>query len=262
VLKGKTNLIVTKERKTMSHLSIVKKPENFTNAFFTDVQNRSLDESHKGVISVFLYYIWRGLFNSTTKLIKGGTNPDLVLTCISTYKAFLPLIHLIRMGYTGDALILLRSLMERIALLGYLNEHPNLLGKYKEGKLKLPTEALNWAKESNSPNWMRLYSQLTNLAHQEQAGLAGSIFDENSIGDAIRYMLPSSKHPPSLTDETLAILWFGITATDSIAENVLSVKDFSAYSKDGDIKKHVSKDDLQNFEIFLAKIIVKHQKGK
>ncbi|MCK7480743.1 MAG: hypothetical protein M0C28_28645 [Candidatus Moduliflexus flocculans] len=39
--------------------------------------------------------------------------------------------------------------MERIALLGYLaNENQSLMGKYKEGKLKLPDEALKWAKES------------------------------------------------------------------------------------------------------------------
>ena len=245
----------------MSHLSIVKKPENFRNAFFTDVQNRSLDKSYKGIISVLLYYIWRGLYYSVTKVIKGDGNSDVVLTCISTYKAFLPLIHLTRMGYTGDALILLRSLMERIALLGYLNEHPTALGKYKAGKLKLPDEALNWAKQSNLPNWMRLYSILSNLAHQQQEGVAGSIFDENGIGDAIRYMLPSSKPTPSLTDETLALLWFGITATDSIAESVLSLTDFPIYSKDEDIRKHVSKDDLQNFEIFLAKIAIKYQKG-
>ena len=245
----------------MSHLSIVKKPENFRNAFFIDVQNRSLDESYTGVICVLLYYIWRGLYYSVTKVIKGDRNPDLVLTCISTYKAFLPLIHLTRMGYTGDTLILLRSLMERIALLGYLNEHPNTLGKYKAGKLNLPDEALNWAKQSNLPNWMRLYSLLSSLAHQQRVGVAGSIFDENSIGDAIRYMLPSSKPTPSLTDETLALLWFGITATDSIAESVLSTMDFQVYSKDEDIRKHVSKDELQNFEVFLARIAIKYQKG-
>lgn len=245
----------------MSQLSIVRKPENFRDAFFTNVQNRSLDEPYNGVISVLLYYIWRGLFNSVATVTKGEGNPDIVLTCISTYKAFLPLIHLTRMGYTGDTLILLRSLMERIALLGYLNENPDVFGKYKAGKLKLPDEALNWAKQRNLPNWMRLYSLLSNLAHQRQEGVAGSIFDENSIGDAIRYMLPSSKPTPSLTDETLALLWFGITATDSIAENVLFVKDFPVYSKDEDIKKHVGKNDLQSFEIFLARINTKYQKG-
>jgi hypothetical protein len=165
------------------------------------------------------------------------------------------------MGYTGDTLTLLRSLMERIALLGYLNEHSDILGKYKAGKVKLPDEALNWAKQSKLPNWMRLYSLLSNLAHQRQEGVAGGIFDENSIGEAIRYMLPSSKPTPSLTDETLALLWFGITATDSIAENVLLVKDFPVYSKDEDIKKHVGKNDLQSFEIFLARINTKYQKG-
>src|SRR5574342_279333 len=101
----------------MSHLSIIKNPRNFRETFFTDVQDHPVYESHKGIIEVLLYYIWRGLYNLITRVIKGEGQPDLVLICISTYKAFLPLIHLIRMGYTGDAFTLMRSLMERIALL-------------------------------------------------------------------------------------------------------------------------------------------------
>jgi hypothetical protein len=238
----------------MSHLSIVKNPKNFREAFFTEVQNHPVNASHKGVIAVLLYYIWRGLFNSVTTVIKGEGKPDLVLTCISTYKAFLPLIHLIRMGYTGDTFTLMRSLMERIALLGYLNENQSLIGKYKEGKLKLPDVALKWAKEKSLPNWVQLYSLLTNIAHQRKEGVAGSIFDENSIGDAIRYMLPSSKPTPSAKDEALELLWFGIMATDPIAEVVLSSKNFPKYPNDEELKKFVEKDDLLNFEIFIRNL--------
>lgn len=246
----------------MSHLSIVKNPKNFMEAFFTDVQNRPVGESHKGIINILLYYVWRGLYNSVTKVIKGEGKPDIVLLCISTYKAFLPLIHLIRMGYTGDTFTLMRSLMERIALLGCLNENQSLIGKYKEGKLKLPDAAIKWAKEKSLPNWMQLYSLLTNVAHQRKEGVAGSIFDENSIGEAIRYMLPSSKPTPSLTNETLALLWFGIMATDPIAAVVLSSENFTSYPNDSEISKHVEKDDLKNFEEFLRNFIKKHTKSQ
>lgn len=243
----------------MSHLSIVKNPKNFRDAFFTEVQDRPVNASHKGIINILLCYIWRGLNNCVTRVIKGEGKPDLVLICISTYKAFLPLIHLIRMGYTGDTFTLMRSLMERIALLGYLNENQSLIGKYKEGKLKLPDVAIKWAKEKSLPNWVQLYSLLTNIAHQRKEGVAGSIFDENSIGDAIRYMLPSSKPTPSLADETLVLLWFGITATDLIAEVVLSSQDFPKYPNDEKLKKSVEKDDLQNFEVFIKNFVKKHQ---
>ena len=244
----------------MSHLSIVKSPKNFKEAFFTDVQNRPISTTHKGIINILLYYIWRGLYNSVTKIIKGEGKPDIVLMCISTYKAFLPLIHLTRMGFTGDALILIRSLMERIALLGYLNDNPSLIEKYKKGKLKLPDEAMKWAKGKSLPNWMILYSNLSNLAHQRQEGVAGSIFDENSIGDAIRYMLPSSKPNPSLTDETLALLWFGIMATDPIAAAVLSSENFPGYHNDHNLSKLVEKDDRINFEVFLRNFVSKYSK--
>jgi hypothetical protein len=244
---------------TMSHLSIVKNPKNFRDAFFTEVQDRPINASYKGMINVLLYYIWRGLYNSVTRVIKGEGKPDLVLICISTYKAFLPLIHLIRMDYTGDAFTLMRSLMERIALLGYLNENQPLIGKYKEGNLKLPDVAIKWAKEKSLPNWIQLYSLLSNLAHQRKEGIAGSIFDENSIGDAIRYMLPSSKPKPSSTDEALVLLWFGIMATDPIAEVVLSSQDFPKYPNDEKLKNFVEKDDLQNFEAFLRNFVNKYQ---
>jgi len=242
----------------MSHLSIVKNPKKFREAFFTEVQNRPIDASHKGIINVLLYYIWRGIFNSATKVMQGEGKPDLALICVSTYKAFLPLIHLIRMGYTGDTFTLMRSLMERIALLGYLNENQSLIGKYKDGKLKLPDVAIKWAKENSLPNWVQLYSILTNVAHQRKEGVAGSLFDENSIGDAVRYMLPSSKPAPSLTDETLALLWFGIMATDPISEVVLSSQDFPKYPNDENLKKFVEKDDLNSYETFMKNFVTKY----
>jgi hypothetical protein len=234
----------------MSNLSIVKSPRNFRDAFLDSSPGDQLTKEQKGTVNVLLYYVWRGLYNSVTRVIKGEGKPDLVLICITTYKSFLPLIQLIRLGYTGDVFSLMRSQMERIALMGYLNENQDLLGKYKEGKLKLPDEATKW---------VRLYSLLSNIAHQRQEGIGGSIFDENKIGDAIRYMLPSSKPKRSLINEALTLVLFGIMATDPIAASILSSQDFPQYKNDGKIKESVDAEDLMSFTYFLQSFVEKYQ---
>lgn len=243
----------------MSNLSIVKNPKNFRDAFLDLSSGSQLTKEQIGTINVLLYYVWRGLYNSVTRVIKSEGKPDLVLICIATYKSFLPLIQLIRLGYTGDLFSLMRSQMERIALMGYLNENQNLLGKYKEGKLKLPDEAIKWAKDNSLPNWVRLYSLLSNIAHQRQEGIGGSIFDENKIGDAIRYMLPSSKPKPSLTNEALTLVLFGVIATDPIAASILSSQDFPQHQNDEKIKESVDTEDLMNFTYFLQNFVAKYQ---
>ncbi len=243
----------------MSNLSIVKNPKKFRDAFLNPSLGDQLSKEQKGTINVLLYYVWRGLYNSVTRVIKGEGKPDLVLICIATYKSFLPLIQLIRLGYTGDVFSLMRSQMERIALMGYINENQNLIGKYKEGKLKLPDEATKWAKDNSLSNWARLYSLLSNIAHQRQEGIGGSIFDENKIGDAIRYMLPSSKPKPSLTNEALTLVLFGITATDPIAASILSSQDFSEYQNDEKMKENVETEDLMSFLSFLQNFVAKYQ---
>ncbi len=243
----------------MSNLSIVKNPKNFRDAFLDSSPIDQLTKEQKGAVNVLLYYVWRGLYNSVTRVIKSEGKPDLVLICIATYKSFLPLIQLIRLGYTGDFFSLMRSQMERIALMGYLNENQNLLGKYKEGKLKLPDEAIKWAKDNSLPNWVRLYSLLSNIAHQRQEGIGGSIFDENKIGDAIRYMLPSSKPKPSLTNEALTLVLFGVIATDPIAASILSSQDFPQHQNDEKIKESVDTEDLMSFTYFLQSFVAKYQ---
>jgi hypothetical protein len=243
----------------MSNLSIVKSQKIFRDAFLDPSLGDQLTKEQKGAVNVLLYYVWRGLYNSVTRVIKGEGKPDLVLICIATYKSFLPLIQLIRLGYAGDAFSLMRSQMERIALMGYLNENQNLLGKYKEGKLKLPDEAIKWAKDNSLPNWVRLYSLLSNIAHQRQEGIGGSIFDENKIGDAIRYMLPSSKPKPSLTNEALTLVLFGVIATDPIAASILSSQDFPQHQNDEKIKESVDTEDLISFTYFLQNFVAKYQ---
>lgn len=80
--------------------------------------------------------------------MKGEGNTDLNLLCLSTYKAFLPILQLIRMGYASDAFVLMRTLMERIAILGYLSENPDLIDEFKKGKSHFQKKAMMRTKQT------------------------------------------------------------------------------------------------------------------
>jgi hypothetical protein len=156
----------------MSHLSIVKNPLEFRETFLASINVARADESYIGIIRIFLYYIWRGAFKATTEILQGRAQPELSLICLSCYKAVLPIIQLIRLGYAGDALMLHRALMERIAILDYLNDNPELIQKYKNGKADLNKDAMPWAKKHAPQNWMRLYGYLSNVAHSKKEGVS------------------------------------------------------------------------------------------
>jgi hypothetical protein len=235
----------------MSYLSVVKNPKNFGKAFFNEVQNQPVSASHQGIFNVLLYYIWRGSFDSATKAMKFEGDIDLLRLCLSTYKAFLPVLQLIRMGYAADAFVLMRTLMERIAILGYLSENQDLLDEFKRGKSHFQKKAMMWAKTNSLPNWMKLHSFLTNIAHSKLEGAAGHIYDENIIGQSFRYLIPLSNKQVSVTDEVLALVWYAITAVTPYAEKALSISEYSIYPNDRSISKYVEKADLTNFENFI-----------
>lgn len=235
----------------MSYLSIVKNPKNFSKTFFNEVQNQQVSDSHRGTFSVVLYYVWRGSLEAGAKAMKGEGNTDLNLLCLSTYKAFLPILQLVRMGYATDAFVLMRTLMERIAILGCLSENPDLINEFKKGKSHFQKKAMMWAKTNSLPNWMKLHSFLTNIAHSKLEGAAGHIFDENIIGESFRYLLPSSKKPESFADEVLALVWYAVMAVNPIAEKMLLSNEFNLYPNDKIINRHVEKSDLSSFESFV-----------
>lgn len=246
----------------MSYLSIVKNSRNFTKAFFEDVQSQPVSDSYRGIYNVLLYYAWRGAFHAATRVLKSEGQVDLVLLCLSTYKAYLPILQLTRMGYTTDACVLMRTLIERIAIFGYLNANPTLIDKYKTGKSNFQKEAMVWAKANSLPNWMKIHSMLTNISHSKPVGAAGHIFDENIIGESFRYLLPASKNPTSLTGEILALTWYANTAVTPFAEKVLAEKEFSIYPNDTSIKKHVEKEDLISFDSFIRALAIRYNKSK
>ena len=246
----------------MSYLSVVKNPKNFSKAFFDEVQNQLIKDSHQGIFNVLLYYIWRGSFDSATKAMKFEGDVDLLRLCLSTYKAFLPILQLIRMGYATDAFVLMRTLMERIAILGYLSENPDLIDEFKSGKSHFQKKAMMWAKTNSLPNWMKLHSFLTNIAHSKLEGAAGHIYDENIIGESFRYLIPFPNKQVSLTDEVLALSWYAIMAVTPYAEKMLSINEYSIYPNDKSINKHVEKEDLISFENFIHTLANQYKQTK
>ncbi len=241
-----------------SHLSIVKNPLKFRATFLNSVNIGPSDESYISIIHIFLYYVWRGAYKATTEILQGRAQPELSLICLSCYKAFLPIIQLIRLGYSGDALILLRALMERIAILDYLNENPELIQKYKNGKTDLNKDAMPWAKKHAPHNWMHLYSYLSNIAHSKREGIASHIFEENAIGEAFLYMLPHTKENEGMTEESLALICYAIGAIDPIAAKVLKLSEFHFFPVDVSISEYATKKDLLNFQRFLSEMISKY----
>lgn len=242
----------------MSHLSVVKNPIKFREAFLISVTESSIDKRYIGVIRTLLYYVWRGAFNATGEIIQGRGQPELSLICLSTYKAFLPIIQVLRLGYSGDALVLLRALMERIAILGYLNENQNLIKKYNEGKTNLNKDAMPWAKTYGPDHWMLLYGYLSNIVHSRNVGVASHIFEENPIGDAFLNMLPHSKPNKGSADFVLLMIWYAIGAIDPITQKVLHLDEFQVFPNDTTVEKYVSKDDLLIYKKFLAEMTVKY----
>src|SRR5574341_573277 len=242
----------------MSHLSIVKNPIEFRETFLASVKGSYTDKKHIEIIRVLLYYVWRGAFRATGEILQGRGQPELNLICLSIYKAILPVIQLLRLGYSGDALTLLRALMERIAILGYLNENPNLIRKFKSGKADLNKEAMQWDKKHAPKNWMRLYGYLSNIAHSKKEGTASHVFEENAIGEAFLYMLPHSKPNEGMADLVLLMICYTLGAIDPITLKVLNLNDFQAFPNDESIDKYVSKSDLLRLKNFLSQMIIKY----
>lgn len=76
----------------MPNLGIVTNPKIFQAAFLDQRPNKDLDEEYGSLIRVLLYYVWRGAFTSRAAVIDRQVQDSLGLLCLSTYKAFLPII--------------------------------------------------------------------------------------------------------------------------------------------------------------------------
>lgn len=242
----------------MSHLSIIKSPEKFRESFLSCQPNSQIDSEFGSVIRVLLFFVWRGSFNAGTSILQAKVQPDLGFLCLSTYKIFLPIIQLIRLGYFGDSGILLRTSMEQIAITGYLNKNRELLQKYRDGKSHFQKDAMKWAKSYAPQNWMHLHTYLSNVAHSRPEGVASHIFERNEIGEAFRYILPSSKKPSDLTEVFLGLTFYALAALDPIASEILECEEFKEVIKNCGSIKGLNVSDWQDFRIFLQMMVEKY----
>ncbi len=147
----------------------------FRESFLSETSPTMVDRDYGAVLRVILFYIWRGCSFSRKAGLTGKTDPSASLISLSAYEATLGIIQLIRIGYHADAIVLIRALLERIAIVGWLGENRPLLSRYFSGELKPYKEAFTWAKKKPLPNWVSLYSTFSDVAHSRIVGPAGHI---------------------------------------------------------------------------------------
>ena len=235
---------------------IINDPVAFRETFLKQVMPSRFDVMYLAILKVVLYSIWRGCVESISALKRNVVQPDLGLLCLSTYKAFLPILQCLRLGHQSDAVILARSLMERIAIVGYLNEYPEKIERYTRSKNDVTERAMIWAKSNGPENWMRLYSAASSVTHSKLVGVAGHIYADNSIGDAIRDALNPPLESQLLYDEIIGIILYALIAIDPIAVKLLKKKQSLILPTDYHTIKAVDVEDVREFQKFMNALVV------
>lgn len=188
--------------------------------------------------------------------LTGKTDAQASLIAKSAYEAPLAIIQLLRMGYEADAATLLRALMERIAIIGYLGENRHLITQYFKGELSPYKEALSWAKKKSLPNWMTIYGHLSGVVHSKITGPAGHINNRTNIGNAFR--LATKKYPSgtkSSIDEYLGLTVYSLCALDPLALELIQNSEVKPFPNDPDLIQHVGINDAKEFLGFLKKFL-------
>lgn len=237
----------------MANLGIVTNPLEFIKQVVEDTPNSELPEIFKPVVRIYLYYIWRGAFESRRKFLQNQIQSDLGLLCMASYKSLVAPIQLIRLGYSSDALILLRSSIERIALLGYLESNSNQIEKYNKGKTlyRVANEWAKheWEKDATTAKWNRLYGQMSKVSHSNIEGTAGHVVaDQNAIGHAFRlYMKPEEeKDNASFFEAGFIGLFFAIRVADLTAKTLFRDENFRPIPEDRDCLTYLPRADLDH----------------
>jgi hypothetical protein len=241
----------------MTNLNLVTNPIDFSNQVLSDSPNSEIPKIYQPVIRYYLYYIWRGAFEARKRVVQKTINSDLGFLCMASYKGFIPAIHLIRLGYLGDVMILLRATVERIALLGYLENNPEQIEKYNRGKtLYKKANAwakIEWEKDQTTKVWNKLYGQMSKVAHSNIEGTAGHIAaDNNAIGKAFReFIKPKDSEEIDFYEAALIGLLFALRIADQIASKMFDDKEFVPVLEDKDCLKYLSLQDIKHSaEIF------------
>ncbi len=211
----------------------------FKEAFWRQVSGSRADETHGYLLRVLLYFVWRMLTLTHVSVKHTPSVPELELLCLSTYKALIPLMQLIRLGYSGAALVVQRAVMEQINTLGYLQANPEALPRFTNGK-DLNKKPFEWAKEFLFPDnseqrqgWVRLYSEISKIAHIYLAGAAAPLMDNTAIGAAYRGGVFSEGLELDAKTTWLAeLVCFDLTALDPIALKVLGATELSPFPAD------------------------------
>ena len=236
-------------------------PIAFRKSFLAEATSTKVDNEYGAVLNVLLYYLWRGCALSREAGLTGKTDPKASLIAQSAYEATLAVIQLLRVGYEADAATLLRALMERIAIVGYLGENRHLIARYFKGELSAYKEPLSWAKKKSLPNWMILHSALSGVVHSNVVGPAGHINNRTIIGNTFR--LATKKYPSDAKgsiDEILSLTVYSLYALDTLALELIQNNSVKPFSHDPDIAQNLGAEDAKKFIDFLQKLIDRYGK--
>lgn len=243
----------------MPNLDIINNPTHFRTLFYNQVQRGVINPSYTPIINIILYLVWVGITKTLNNLPGINLNQGLYFLCLATYKSFLPIIQNIRIGYIAAALILMRSHIEQIALLGYLQENTELIPRYIKGE-DLKRGALKWAKENTVANWMTFYSNYSKVVHAKLENTATSVMDESEIGVLIQKSLPNFPvDADKLTDELLAGVIYSLIALDCFNENLIGLKLFSPKIFLINPSSAITPKDLKTLQDFITHFIEKHE---
>lgn len=243
----------------LTKIDIINNPQEFLSTFLGQLYKTSLDQKFDCVVKIIVYIVWLGITKTRKRILGGLLDYDLGFLCLAVYKAFLPIIQNIRMGYPADAIILMRALMEQIALLGYLDAYREQLPLYKAHE-DLSSKALAWAKKNTIENWMKLYGTFSTVIHPKIESTSAHIFDSSTIGEALRESMPSPSRPVSvMNDELFACIIYSVLALDTFNENLLEEKIFDLKKLTQRSNSFVSEDEFRNFHNYLSDLISQYQ---
>ena len=248
--------------------SLITNPTNLLNQILKEVPNTDMPKEHDSLIRFFVHYIWRGMFESRRRYIwnlrrtdASGDKSNLLLLCLAVYKGLIPVIHLARLGYVGDALTLLRTNQERIALLGYLDSHRDKIIKYEEGK-SLFKMANKWAKEEWADHaflqlYPTLYGQLSKFSHSFLVSTASLVItDNNVIGRAFRKDIKPDDDPETHDYSPVFIaLFYSLILADHTAERIFDTDEFVPIPNDPEFFAYFSKKDIDKTHKFFEGLI-------
>ena len=236
-------------------------PLAFRESFLAEAACTKVDNEYGAILRVILYYLWRGCSLSQDAGIKGKTDPKASLIAQSAYEAVLAVVQLTRVGYHADAMTLLRALMERIAIIGYIGENRQLIPRYFNGDLSPYKDALAWPKKKSLPNWMILYSTLSGVVHSNSVGPAGHINNRTEIGDAFR--LATEKYPSGsnmIIEELLGLTIYSLLALDKLALELIQDVNAKPFPNDPNMTHKIGSKDAKEFIDFLQKLVDRYGK--